>query len=162
VQMARALGCVVAGTASTPEGRALVLREGGHAALDHGAPGYLDDAVARLGGPPDLVVEMLADRNLAEDLRVVATFGRVVVVGSRGTVFLDPRAAMTKDASVLGMSLFNCPPADRAAAHAAVAAGLEAGFLRPAVGARFPLADAPAAHESLFHPGAKGKVVLVP
>ena len=50
----------------------------------------------------DIIVDMLADRNLSADLLLVKKFGRIIIVGSRGTVQIDPRQAMIKDATIHG------------------------------------------------------------
>ncbi len=157
VQIARAARCVVIGTGGTEKGRALVRAEGADRVLDHGAPGYLDGIPA-----PAVILEMLADRNLAEDLRVAGKFARIVVIGSRGAAAIEPRAAMSKDIAVLGMSLFNVPREELAADHAEIFKGLESGILRPVVGAALPLAEADRAHRRVMEPGALGKIVLVP
>jgi NADPH:quinone reductase len=163
VQMARAAGLHVVGTAGTPEGIDLVRREGAHHALDHRDPGHLDGAMAVTGGRGfDIIVEMLANANLSRDLKVLALQGRVVVIGSRGSVEIDPRDTMSRDASILGMMLFNAPDADRASIQAGLAAGLENGSLRPVVSRELPLASAPESHVAVMEPGAKGKIVLVP
>jgi NADPH2:quinone reductase len=163
VQIARAAGLRVIATAGTPEGRDLVAREGAHEALDHGAPGCLDEVVRLTGGGgADVILEMLANVNLGRDLKALAPGGRVVIIGSRGTVTIDPRDAMGRDAAVLGMSLFNATAADLAAIHAALLAGLSNGTLRPVVGRTLPLAQAAQAHRAVMEPGAGGKIVLVP
>jgi NADPH2:quinone reductase len=100
--------------------------------------------------------------NLNKDLGVLAKGGRVVVIGSRGDVEINPRLAMGRDAAILGMTLFNVSPQDLASIHAALVAGLEAGMLRPVVGREVPLADAARAHEEVMKPGAYGKIVLTP
>src|SRR5204863_35288 len=79
-----------------------------------------------------------------------------------GTVEIDPRATMGRDASILGMVLAKTPEPEMASIHAALAAGLENGTLRPVVGREMPLADAPRAHQAVMEPGAYGKIVLVP
>jgi NADPH2:quinone reductase len=163
VQIARAAGLHVAGTAGTPEGIDIVLREGAHHAFDHRTAGYLVGAVAVMGGRGfDVILEMLANANLSNDLKALSMGGRVVVIGSRGTVEIDPRDTMGRDASIIGMSLFNMPEADRRAVHAALVAGLENGALRPVVGREMPLSAAPESHVAVMAPGAKGKIVLVP
>jgi NADPH2:quinone reductase len=163
VQLARAAGLRVFGTAGTAAGRALVTREGAHEALDHRDADYLKRVMELTGGRGvDLILEMLANVNLSKDLSALAPFGRVVVIGNRGTIEINPRDAMMRDATILGMTLFNVPPADLAAIHAALAAGLDAGTLRPIIAREFPLADAPRAHEDVLKPGALGKIVLVP
>jgi NADPH2:quinone reductase len=163
VQMARAAGLRVIATGGTPKGRELAAREGAHDVLDHRAPGYLEE-VPRLTAArgADVIVEMLANVNLGKDLKILAPGGRVVVVGSRGAVEIDPRDAMSRDAAVLGMSLFNASAADLAAIHAGLRAGLENGTLRPVVGRELPLAEAAQAHRAVMEPGAHGKIVLVP
>ena len=110
----------------------------------------------------DVILEMLANVNLGADLKLLAPGGRVVVIGSRGDVTVTPRDLMARDASVHGMLLWNITPADAASAHAAIAAGLENGALRPIVGLELPLAEAPAAHRKVMEPGAFGKIVLIP
>ena len=85
-----------------------------------------------------------------------------MVVGNRGTLEFNPRAIMAKDATVLGMTLFNMSAADYAAVHAGVAAGLDAGTLRPVVGREFALQHAARAHEAVLAPGSHGKIVLLP
>jgi NADPH2:quinone reductase len=154
VQLARSLGLHVTGTGGTPEGLALVQREGAHEVLDHTKEGYLDDQSF------DLILEMLANVNLERDLNALNRYGRVVVVGSRGTLEFSPRLTMAKDADVRGMSLFNAPPELLAGIHTALYAGLENGTLRPVVGTTLPLAEAAKAHERVLQPGAHGKIIL--
>ncbi|MBI2386600.1 MAG: NADPH:quinone reductase [Elusimicrobia bacterium] len=156
VQLALAAGLDVIGTAGGPEGVAFLRSLGVKRALDHRAPGYLE------GISPDLIVEMLANANLAEDLRIAAFRGRIVIVGSRGEVTLDPRATITKDLTVRGMSLFNMSDAERAAVHADLGRGFASGTLKPVIGRKFALADAAQAHAAVMAPGARGKIVLIP
>jgi NADPH:quinone reductase len=163
VQLARAAGLRVVGTAGTEEGHRLVLEQGAHEVLDHRAADYLEQLGGLTGGRGvDVILEMLANVNLDRDLGVLAKGGRVVVIGSRGTVEINPRQAMTRDASILGMTLFNTSPQDLASIHAGLGAGLEAGTLRPFVGRELPLAEAARAHEEVLKPGAHGKIVLIP
>jgi NADPH:quinone reductase len=163
VQLARAAGLVVVGTGGSAEGREEVLRQGAHHVLDHGAPGYLERVAELTGGRgADLVLEMLAHVNLGKDLAVLAPGGRVVVIGSRGPVEINPRDTMSRDAAILGMSLFNASAADLASIHAGLAAGLENGTLEPLVGEEIPLAEAARAHERVMAGGHRGKIVLIP
>jgi NADPH2:quinone reductase len=163
VRLAAASGCVVIGTAGSEPGRAAVLAAGARHVLDHGRAGYLDGIADLAGGRgPDVILEMLADRNLAADMAVAAKGARIVVIGSRGSISVEPRAAMAKDLVVLGMSLFNAPEEELLADHREIGRALESGMLRPVIGAEFPLAEAAAAHARVMAPGALGKVVLVP
>lgn len=156
VQIALAAGLNVVGTAGGPEGVAFLKSLGVADARDHRAPGYLD------GVQPNLIVEMLANQNLAEDLRIAAYRGRIVIIGSRGSLTLDPRATMTKDLTVRGMSLFNMSEPERAAVHADLGKGFASGALKPVIGQKFALADAAKAHAAVMAAGARGKIVLIP
>jgi NADPH:quinone reductase len=163
VQFARAAGMRVIGTAGTDRGRELVLREGAHHVIDHRAP----DAVARVleltgGRGGDVILEMLANVNLGNDLKMLAPRGRVVVIGSRGEVQVNPRDLMAREGAILAVLLWNVPAEEMAMIHAAIDAGLENGTLRPIVGKELPLAEAPRAHKEVLEPGAYGKIVLVP
>lgn len=163
VQIARAHGLTVIGTGGTEEGRKLVMEQGAQHVFDHHKPDYLREVMAATGGRGvDLVLEMLANVNLASDLGVLAQRGRVVVIGSRGPIEIDPRATMGRDSSILGMSLMNATPEELHAIHSALVAGLENGTLRPVVGQEMPLQDAARAHRAVMEPGAYGKIVLVP
>ncbi len=163
VQLARAAGLKVIGTGGTEDGRNLALAEGAHKVIDHHAPDYLDQLMEATGGRGfDCILEMLANVNLANDLRLLAKMGRVVVIGSRGNIEITPRDAMTRDGAILGMTLFNATPEERASIHAALVAGLENGTLRPVVGRELGLAEAARAHEQVLQPGAYGKIVLIP
>lgn len=163
VQLARAAGLRVTGTVGSDRGRKLVAAEGAHHILDHKSPGHFDEALAltaRRGY--DVIVEMLANVNLGRDLGLLAPGGRVVVVGCRGSVEINPRDAMMRDASILGMSLWNASPEDLTSIHSALVAGLENKTLRPVIGQEIPLSEAARAHIAVMEPGAYGKIVLIP
>jgi NADPH2:quinone reductase len=162
-QIGRAAGFTVFGTAGTERGKNLVLENGAHHVLDHHAPNYLEQAIALTDGRGfDVIIEMLANVNLAKDLTALAKNGRVVVVGNRGTIEINPRDLMSRDAQILGMILFNASAAELKSIFAALGAGLENGSLRPVVGKEMPLTDAAKAHQAVLQPGAFGKIVLVP
>ena len=161
-QIAAAHGLRVVGTAGTERGRELVKQQGAQYVLDHHAPDYLEELVALTDGRgPDVILEMLANVNLAKDLSVIASNGRIVVIGSRGPIEINPRAAMQREATILGMMLPNAPERDVASIHAALTAGLASGTLRPVINQELPLKDASKAHELVMRPGASGKIVLV-
>lgn len=163
VQLARAAGMRVIGTAGTAQGQELVRSLGAHHVLDHREPGYLEQIPnLTCDHGIDVVLEMLANANLPRDLKILALRGRVVVIGSRGAVEIDPRDAMGKNGAILAMSLFNATESETRSLHAALTAGLENATLTPVVGRELPLAEAAAAHERVMAPGAHGKVILLP
>jgi NADPH2:quinone reductase len=163
VQLARAAGMTVIGTAGSDKGKELVGKEGAHHVLDHHAHDFADQLMSMTGSRgADVILEMLANQNLGKDLQLVAAGGKVIIVGSRGPVEVNPRDAMMREATVKGLMLFNATERELAGIHAALAVGMENGTLRPVVGQEMPLADAPRAHEAVLAPGAHGKIVLLP
>lgn len=163
VQIALAHKMTVIGTAGTPEGLKLLEKQGLKYVLNHHDAGYISDALgATCGRGIDIVLEMLANVNLGVDLTILRQNGRVVVVGSRGEATIDPRQAMSRDAAILGMTLFNVAPDEMRAIHEYIGRGLENGALNPIIGREFALRDAARAHEAILEPGALGKIVLMP
>lgn len=163
IQLARAHGMRVIGTGGTEEGRKLVLQEGAQEVLDHHSENYLEKLMEMTGGRgADVVLEMLANVNLGKDLEIIAKRGRIVVIGNRGSIEINPRFTMAKDASILGMSLVNATREELASIHSALVAGLSNGTLRPVVGREMALAEASSAHAAVMEPGAHGKIVLIP
>lgn len=163
VQFAHAAGMRVIGTAGTDRGRELVTREGADHVLDHKAPDFAAQ-IAKLteGRGPDIIIEMLANINLGNDLKMLAPRGRVVIVGSRGDVQITPRDLMQREGAIFAVMLWNVPPEQMAQIHATIHAGLTNESLNPVVGKEIPLADAIAAHKEVMEPGAYGKIVLIP
>jgi NADPH:quinone reductase len=164
VQIARAMGLTVFGTAGTAKGLELVKREGAHRAFDHSNANYKDEIMKATGGRGlDIILEMLANVNLGADLKLLAQYGRVIVIGSRGDVTITPRDIMARRAAVLAFTLWAITEAEATDIHAGLIAGLENGTLRPVVGSELPLKDAAQSHIDVMKPsGAFGKIVLVP
>jgi len=163
VQLARAAGMTVFGTASTEKGRRLVGEQGAHHVLDHSNAGYLDELLKLTGNRGvDIVMEMLANVNLQKDLGIIATGGIIVVIGNRGPTEVNARAAMNKDAAILGMALYHASPAQLVGIHQALVEGLRNGTLRPVIALELPLGDAARSHEAVLEPGHHGKIILIP
>lgn len=163
VQLARASGMRVIGTAGTEKGRELVLEQGAHHVFDHKDPGHMDKILNLTNGRGvDVIIEILANVNLSNDLKILAMKGRVVVIGSRGTIEIDPRDAMRRDAVILGMVVMNASERELYSIHAALGTGLENGTLRPVIGKEMSLSEAPRAHHEIIESSAYGKIVLIP
>ncbi len=162
-QVLRAFGLTVIGSAGTDRGLQAVKDHGAHVVVNHKDPAYLEEVTKATGGRGvDVVFEMNAHLNLDKDLTVLARHGRIVLIGNRGRIEIDPRGIMGREAAVLGMVLFNVKHEDFTWIHAAIGAALEHGTINPLVGRELPLADAPRAHEAVLESGALGKIVLVP
>jgi NADPH2:quinone reductase len=162
-QFARGAGLTVIGTAGSEDGLGVVRQQGASHVINHSRAGYLDEIAKLTGGRgPDLILEMLANVNLDHDLTVIAPGGRIVIIGNRGRVEIDPRKIMTKDVSVFGLALWGIPQDEIRRAHEAIIAGLQSGALKPVVGRELALGEAARAHQMVMEPGARGKIVLVP
>jgi NADPH2:quinone reductase len=68
---------------------------------------------------------------------------------------------MSRRGSARGFTLWAATDAEAKEMHAAIAAGLENGTLRPVVGKEMPLKDASKAHVDILAPGSHGKIVLI-
>ena len=162
-QMAHAAGMRVIGTGGTEKGRNLILEQGANHVLNHHEGNYLDQVQALTHGHGvDVILEMLANVNLDRDLKILAMGGRIVVIGSRGRIEIDPRDTMSREAEILGMRLFNLSKQELTVIHNALQVGLEDGSLNPIVSREIPLTDAPRAHREVMEGGAYGKIVLIP
>lgn len=163
VQWALAAGLTVMGSCGSEKGLKLVAEQGAHHVLNHSDPNHWEETLALTAGRGvDVILEMLANVNLGKDLGILARFGRVVIIGSRGTVEINPRDAMTRDATILGMLLMNASERETRSIHKAIFAGLKNGTLGPVIGHELPLAKAQLAHHRIIESSAYGKIVLTP
>lgn len=161
VQLGRMYGMKVFGTASTEKGQALVKEQGALYVGDHSREGYLEELVAQTEGRGmDVILEMLANVNLAKDLQLLAKNGRIGVIGNRGTIEINPRDTMNTEGDIRGVYLPNATPQQLNEAHAALFGGFETGALNPIVGHVLPLSQASKAHELVMQSGACGKIIL--
>ena len=163
LQWLRGRAARILATAGSAEGRRLAKEQGAEVVLDHHDPGHYEE-IKRLtrGRGVHVTLEMLANENLAEDLKILAFRGRVVVIGCRGTVEIDPRQLMCCSGAILGLRLRNVTKAEYRKIHAHLVSGLQHGTLRPIVGKEFPLAQAADAHRAVLQSPAYGNIVLVP
>jgi NADPH2:quinone reductase len=159
VQWAKNAGLTVVGTASSDEGQKLVKEQGADFVFNHADEDYLQKIFDATGGV-DVILEMLANVNLVKDFDVLKMFGRIVIIGNRGSLDFNPRLTMGKEASIFGMALFNAPEAEMNEIHEAIYQGLSEGFLNPIVGKTYKLKDAAEAHRAVIEDKAFGKIVL--
>ncbi|HVP63552.1 MAG TPA: NADPH:quinone reductase [candidate division Zixibacteria bacterium] len=163
VQLAKAHGATVIGTAGTERGSKLVKDNGADHVLDHSSPDLAKQIHDLTGGKgPNVILEMLANVNLARDLQIIGRYGRIVIIGNRGSIEINPRDAMARDAIVYGMVLFNATPQDQAEIHAGLARLMTEGRIKPVIGTELPLGKAREAHEQVMKPGSYGKIILIP
>ena len=156
------MGLKVLSTAGTPKGLEIAQREGAHEVFNHRKAGYQEEILQATGSRGvDIILEMLANVNLAHDTKLLANNGRVIVIGSRGEVTIYPRELMGRRASIRAFTLWAITAEEESDIHAGIFAGLENGTLRPVVGKEVPLAEAARAHKEILEPGSAGKIVLV-
>jgi NADPH2:quinone reductase len=161
VQLARGMGLRVFGTAGSDAGARATHEAGAHEVFDHSQDGYASRIAEAAGGAGiDVILEMLANVNLDRDLTLLAPKGRVVVIGNRGRIEIDPRLTMGKETAILGTTLWSTTPEEYTQIHAALVAALESGVLRPVVGRELPLEQAADAHRAILADRAVGKIVL--
>lgn len=160
-QLARGLGLRVLGTAGSQAGADAAREAGASEVFDHREEGYTQKIMDATGGHGvNVVLEMLANVNLDRDLALLAPRGRVVVIGNRGRIEIDPRQTMGKELAILGTTLWSTTPEEYTRIHAGLVAALDSGVLRPIVGRELPLSEAAEAHRAILADKAVGKLVL--
>lgn len=163
VQWAKSRGATVIGTASSDAGKQLIADNGADAVFDHTDEDHLGEIREFTGGKGvNVIIEMLANVNLERDFEAIAMFGRIVIVGNRGSLNFTPRLAMTNETTIYGMSLFNSSQDARDEIHEAIFDGLTNGSLSPIVSQTFSLEESPAAHKAVIESHTLGKIVIIP
>jgi NADPH2:quinone reductase len=161
VQFAVALGMVIIGTGGSADGLKLIKKLGAAYALNHKSRDYLDEIKKITDGRGvDMILEFAAHINLDKDFSVLRNNGRLVVIGSRGKIEIDPRNIISANAHVIGSP--GGAAGILAEANAAIGAGLRSGTLKPVIGKKIPLAEAVRAHQEIMEHSAAGKMVLIP
>ncbi|XP_023330212.1 quinone oxidoreductase-like [Eurytemora carolleeae] len=161
VQIARAMGTTVVGTAGTKEGMDVVSRCGAHHVFNHNHKSYEKKMVEHLGTGFDVIIEHLANINLGHDLQMLKPSARVMVVGCRGAVNINPRHLMLPEASIRGVALGTSTPAEWSEMGAAIVAGIEAGWVNPVINQEYTMDEVQQVHHDIIHSkGAKGKLVI--
>jgi NADPH:quinone reductase len=162
VQIARAAGMKVVGSAGSSQGLEMVEKEGADLAVNHRESGYLQKAMEFAEGKGfDVILEMNATQKLADDVNLIGIFGRIIIIGGTdGPVNLDPTPLLWKGASEIGLYIGLASQTEMQQIHAVIYQDLEKGELRPQVGPIFSLAQASKAHDAVHQSSSSGKIVL--
>ncbi|OJU81893.1 MAG: NADPH quinone oxidoreductase [Solirubrobacterales bacterium 70-9] len=160
VQLGHVLGADVTASVRTEKNRAAVEELGADRAL---AP---DEAFAH--GPFDVILELVGGPNLVENVKALAPWGTIVVIGVsagfEGT--LDLRRLMTKRGTVRASTLRYRTPEEKAILarelEASVLPLVADGRLRVPIEAEFPLDEVGAAYQRFTAGGHLGKIVIRP
>ena len=156
LQFAKSIGLnpIIASTSSSdPEVREMLISNGATEVTSH------DHIIPAT--KVDIIIENLANKNLAFDMKVLKKNGRIIVVGNRGEVTINPRDLMRCEGSIRGM----VGPGtldERKVIDSAIQDGIDNGALKPVVGHVFPLAEVDEAHEEIMthSRGTRGKIVV--
>ncbi|HST49215.1 NAD(P)H-quinone oxidoreductase [Jatrophihabitans sp.] len=167
IQLAAAQGCRVFATAGSAEKLAACRELGAELAVNYREDDFTEVLARHTGGTGvDVVLDTIGAKYLPANLAVLATGGRISVIGllggTRGT--LDLAALMAKRATVYGATLRARPAEQKAAIVAGTEAHvwplIEAGRVRPVVHQVLALAEAGEAHRIVAASGHVGKLVL--
>jgi NADPH:quinone reductase len=164
LQVAKGLGASTIGVVSS-DAKEQVAREAGadHVLRADGA--WKDEAKEISGGGVDIVLDPVGGERFTDSMRSLAEGGRVIVVGFTGGSIPEVRVnrLLLGNTEVIGAGwgayVMSKPDVVRQIGSE-VAGLIERGFVRPIVGARFPLEEAGAALQLIDERGAVGKVVL--
>jgi NADPH2:quinone reductase len=161
IQLGRALGCTVVGTARTADKiercKALGLEVG--VVVESGA---FADKIP----PPAVIIELIGGAYFAEDLRCIQLKGRIVIVGllAGAKCETDIGAILRKRLHIIGTMLRARPLEEKIAAMRVfedqVVPLLARGAIKPVIDRVFPLAEAGKAHERMASNQGFGKIVL--
>jgi NADPH2:quinone reductase len=159
VQVARLLGATVVAAASSPEKLELASSLGAVEAITY-------ETLAEVE-PVDVVFDPVGGRLFADSIARLCPFGVVIAIGFAGGVWqpVDPAQLVGRNVGVHGFylgRLMKLRPALVQRAADDLLRLWSLGFLRPVVGATFPLAEAAEAHRLVESRRSTGKVVLVP
>jgi NADPH2:quinone reductase len=161
VQIAKTLGAYVIATAGSKEGINLVKSVGANEAYDHSKEGYIDQILEeKISYDMHVVLEMLANKNLENDLKLISKYGRIVIIGNRGNLDFNPRLTMEKEADIMGMAVWNSTPEEYKESLKALVNMVNVSSINPRVDKEYPLYQASKAHEEIIDKKSKGKVVL--
>jgi putative PIG3 family NAD(P)H quinone oxidoreductase len=167
IQIAHALGSRIAVTAGSDEKLERCRELGANVLVNYRSQDFVDEVRKASGGRgADVVLDNMGAKYLAKNVEVLATGGRIVMIGLQGGAKAEINLGMmlAKRATLHATTLRARPAAEKAAIVASVRANVwplvERGAVRPVVHARLPLAAASEAHRILEASTHVGKVLL--
>jgi NADPH:quinone reductase len=164
LQVAKGLGARTIAVVSSDD-KERVAREAGADEVVRSDGAWKDEAKEWSGGGVDVVIDPVGGDRFTDSLRSMREGGRCVVVGFTGGSIPEVRVnrLLLNNLEVVGAGwgayVMGKPDINREIG-AALGRLVDEGFVRPIVGARFPLEQAADALELIDGRGATGKVVL--
>jgi NADPH2:quinone reductase len=168
VQVAKAAGARVIGTASSEDKLRKVKELGADVLINYTKQDFLEEVKKQTDGKGvDLVLDSVGGEVFEKSLRCIRTLGRIVSYGTsagkEGTV--QPMALRHHAITITGFSFGSLSVSNPEIVKRAMSAAeklLASGKVRPVVGHTLPLKDAAAAFNLFLNRGNYGKIVLVP
>lgn len=167
IQLAKAAGARVAVTAGSEDKLAFCRELGADIAINYREQDFVEEVRAATDGHgADVVLDLMGAKYLPRNVDVLATAGRLVVIGLMGgrKGELDLGKLLSKRAAVIATSLRARPAGEKAAIVAAVREHvwplLDDGAVRPIIQGSHPLDRAADAHRELEASGHIGKILL--
>jgi NADPH:quinone reductase-like Zn-dependent oxidoreductase len=167
IQLASAAGARVFTTAGTPDKRAFCESLGAERAVDYKEEDFVAVLKEATGGRgADVVLDNMGASYLKRNVDVLATEGRLVVIGMQGGSKgeLDLNALLRKRGAVLATTLRARPAEEKAAICASVVEHVwplvADGAVKPIVEGTIPLDDVRRAHELMESGSHTGKILL--
>lgn len=168
IQLAKAWGAKVIATAGGTEKVQLCRDIGADIALDYKEGDWVEAVRKETGGRGcDIIYDPVGDAIGEQSVRLLAWGGRLLIVGFAGGKIpqLPANRFLLKNASAVGVYWGewkkNHPDLARDVIEDLFRM-YETGQIKPLIGERFPLSEAPAALEALGDRRSVGKVVLIP
>jgi len=162
LQLAKTHGMKVIGTAGTQQGMDLVKSLGADLVYNHKDNDYMEKIKQQCPEGIEVVLEMLANVNLNNDLQILRwKKGRVVVIGNRGTIDVNPRLLMAKETYVVGVTLFSSDEDEFNMMNSHIQALIRNNCIKPVIGKVFTLEEtAKAQSEVINNTGTYGRITI--
>jgi len=157
-QLALSAGMQVWASSGSYAGTALLHKQGVESIISHREASHMLPFQAP-GKGFDVIIEMLANENLAMDMKALNQGGVIAVVGNKGDVSICPRDLMVRDASIVGVSLNNIKSNELKQISQALYP-LLGKMLCPVVRRVYPLEELGKAQDDVLQAGALGNLVL--
>jgi len=170
IDVARLAGAAVIGTAGSAEKCAFVTARGAAHAINYRSESVVERVLSLTDGHgADILFDHVAGKAFTDGLKMVAPLGMIVSYAVLGgmpetDLYKEMRANIEKSPAVrcFTMHTYDHMEEPRREAMARAVELLGSGKAKPAIAARFPLAEARRAHDLVEARSATGKIVLVP
>jgi putative PIG3 family NAD(P)H quinone oxidoreductase len=165
IQLAKAFGATVVVTVGSEEKAAFCRDLGADLVINYKEQDFAEVMTSQ-GVQADVILDIIGAKYLAANVSVLATAGRLVVIGMQGgaKAELHLGALLAKRAAVMATSLRARPTGEKSAIVSAMVAQvwplIADGTVRPIVHATYPLADVRQAHQVMEDSSHTGKILL--